>query len=100
MDERSHTKSNVSPRGFYKLTHSDLPYFFVNLVDAPKLNESITSSFSRCQSLPDFRLRQDVQVRLDLFSELPVHTVLVEQVAAETGQTRNQPHNCFSSGNL
>src|SRR5262245_32667673 len=100
MDQRSHTKSNVSPRGFNELAHPYLPYFFVNLVDAPKLNESITSSFSRGESLLDFRLRQHVQVRLELFGELLVHTVLVEQVAPEAGQARNQRHDCFSSGCL
>src|SRR6185503_11327954 len=100
MDQCSHTKSNISPRGFYELTHSDLPYFFVNLLDALKLKKSITASFSRGEPLADFRLRQQVQIGLNLFSKLLVHTILVEQVAAEAGQARNQRHDCFSSGSL
>src|SRR6185295_8672333 len=96
MDQRSHTKSNVSPGSFYELAHSNLPYFFVNLLDTPKLNQSITSSFLRCESLPDFRLRQHVEVRLDLFGELLVHQVPVEQVAAKAGQARNQRHGLLS----
>src|SRR5215470_9584854 len=92
MDQSSHTKSNVAPRGFYELAHSNLPYSFVNLLDSPNLHESITSSFSRAESLADLRLRQQVQIRLNLFSELLVHTLLVEQVTAEAGQARNQRH--------
>src|SRR5687768_6905929 len=100
MNQGPHAKSNVSPRGFYELTHSDLPYSFVNLIDAAKLNESSTSSFSRGESLADFRLRQHVQIRLKFFTEVLVHTVLVEQVAPETRQARNERHDCFSSGSL
>src|SRR5678815_3341577 len=100
MDQGSDTKSNVAPRGFYYMTHSDLPYFFVNLFDSPKLNQSVTASFSRCKSLPDFRLRQHIQIRPELFSELLFHTVLVQQVAPEADQARNQRHDSFSSSSL
>src|SRR5688572_19772178 len=97
MDQRPRASANVSPRGFYELTHSDLPYFFLNLRDTAKLDKSITPGLLRRESLPDFRLGQHVQVCLDLFSELLVHAVFVEEVAPEAGQARNQRHDCFSS---
>src|SRR5215216_5733218 len=98
MDQRPHADADVSPSGFYELTHSDLPHFLLNLVNAPKLDQSVTPSLSRREPLPDFRLRRQVHVCLDLFSELLFHTVLVEQVAPEAGQAGNQRHDCFSSG--
>jgi hypothetical protein len=100
MDQRPHAAADVSPRGFYELTHSDLPYSFLNLLDTANLDESVTPSLFRRESLPDVRLGQHVQVSLNLFSELLVHAVLVEQVAPEAGQARNQRHDCFSSGSF
>ncbi len=96
MDQRPHAESNVSPRCFYELTHSDFPHSFLDLLDAANLDESVTPSLLRCVSFPDIRLGQHVQVRLDLFTELLVHSILVEQVAPEAGQARNQRHDCFS----
>src|SRR6185295_10133894 len=98
MDQCSHACSNVSPNVFYKATHSNLPHSFLNLCDPANFDESISPSLLRRQALPDLLLGQHVQVCLELFSKLLVHSVLVEQVAPEAGQARNQRHDWFSSG--
>src|SRR6185503_4522649 len=100
MDQCPQTGSDVSPDGFYKATHSNLPHSFFNLLDPAKLDESVTPSLLRRQALSEFRFRQHVQVCLDFFTELLVHSLLVEEVAPETGQARNQRHDCVSSGGL
>src|SRR5215813_1381123 len=100
MDQCPYAHANVSPDGFYKVAHSDVPNFFFNLLNPAKFDESATPSFFRRQALPEVRFRQHVQVCLDFFTELPVHDILVEQVAPEAGQTRNQRHDCSSSGGL
>src|SRR5215813_15403823 len=97
MDQCPQAAANVSPHGFYKLTHSDLPHSFFNLLNPAKLEESVTPSLSRRQALLEVRFRQHVQVCLDFFTELLVHSLLVEQVAPEAGQARNQRHDCGSS---
>src|SRR5690242_8597166 len=97
MDQCPHARSNVSPHGFYKAAHSNFPHSFFNLLNPAQLEESVTSSLLRRQALPEFRFRQQVEVCLDFFTELLVHSVLVEQVAPEGGQARNQQHDCISS---
>jgi hypothetical protein len=72
----------------------------LNLLDTANFDESVTTRLLRSESLPDVLLGHHVQVRLDLFSKLLVHAVLVEQVAPEAVQARNQRHDCFSSGSF
>src|SRR5689334_2504579 len=100
MDQCPRAGSNVSPDGFHELTHPNLPHSFFNLIDTAKIEERATPSLSRRQTLPEFCFRQDVQVCLNLFAALLVHSVLVDQIAPETVQTRNQRHDGVSSGGL
>ena len=48
-----------------------------------------TPSLSSRQPLPEFRFRQHIQVCLDFFTELLVHPVLVEEVAAKAALPGN-----------
>src|SRR5688572_31642583 len=87
MDQCPHARSNVSPHGFYKAAHSNLPHSFFNLLDPAKLEEGVTPRLLRRQALPEVRFRQHIQVCLDFFTELLVHPVLVDQVARSEEHT-------------
>src|SRR5688572_725154 len=78
------------------MSHAQLPDFLFYLFLAAEIDQGRAARLSRIETLLDLPLDEHLQISVNLFRQLLFLPDLLEQVAQETGKTRQQRHDLFS----